>query len=362
MIYVHVPFCKSFCTYCDFYSEICSPGASQQVQSLYAQGIVEEIARRRPEIDAARQDGPHTLYFGGGTPSVLAKGIIQSIVEALGYEDYSEFTVEVNPDDVTPELVAELRGCGANRISMGVQSLDDSILKWMNRRHTSAGALNAFRTIREGGIRNVSLDLIFGLAQLSDEAWREEVRRVAALCPEHISAYALSVEDGSALSRLIERGEYQIPSDEIYSRQYEILCEELKSAGYNHYEISNFAKPGFEAVHNSAYWAGCSYVGLGPGAHSYNAPAKQRMWNSESLSGWTSESEMLSGEDLRIEEVMLRLRTSGGIAEGRLRKLVGDEKTDRSIELGSVVRGTDGAVRIPEEKFFVSEGIIAEIL
>jgi len=306
MIYVHVPFCRSFCTYCGFYSEICSRKESQEVQKRvfgdYVDAVCEEIEARRVEIDAARHAAlcvmpdptghpssasvmpgcdraslpPDTLYIGGGTPSVLPVEALARIVRALGPATYSEFTLEVNPDDVAAggaPYAAALRALGVNRISMGVQSFDDGILRWMNRRHDAAGAREAFRLLRAAGFDNVSIDLIFGLSQLSDELWESTVNEALSLHPEHISAYQLSIEEDSSLERMVADGRYTEASDEQCRRQYDTLCRMLSEAGYFHYEISNWALPGREAVHNGAYWRRVPYVGLGPAAHSFSLPA-----------------------------------------------------------------------------------------
>ena len=306
MIYVHVPFCRSFCTYCGFYSEICrraprsstqAPGSredSRQVQNRlfeeYAAALRDEIAVRSTELVAARRGSalgpvppsapslsgspaPDTLYIGGGTPSVLPLPVLEDIVGCLGPSDYEEFTIEVNPDDIVsggPEYVSGLRRLGVNRVSMGVQSFDDGILKWMNRRHDAAGAREAFRLLRACGFDNISIDLIFGLSQLSADAWADTVLAALALEPEHISAYQLSIEEDSALERMVADGRYVEASDEQCRSQYDALCRMLAEAGYVHYEISNWARPGREAVHNSAYWLRVPYVGLGPGAHSFS--------------------------------------------------------------------------------------------
>ena len=260
MIYVHVPFCRSFCTYCGFYSELCSRKETQQVQNRlfgdYAEALCEEIASRQEEISAARSENapdvpaaPDTLYIGGGTPSVLPLPVLERIVKALGPATYEEFTVEVNPDDVVaggPEYVAGLRALGVNRVSMGVQSFDDGILRWMNRRHDAAGAREAFRLLRACDFDNISIDLIFGLSQLSEEAWSCTVREALALRPEHISAYQLSIEEDSALERMVSNGRYAEASDEQCRSQYDTLCRMLADAGYVHYEISNWARPGRE--------------------------------------------------------------------------------------------------------------------
>ena len=338
MIYVHVPFCRSFCTYCGFYSEICSRKDPQQVQKRvvddYVEALCGEIAARREEVDAARGAGlagargampapapsalceapapiapsspsspsssfapsaspafpvppaPDTLYIGGGTPSVLPLSALERIVGAIGRADYEEFTIEVNPDDIVSggrDYVEGLMRLGVNRISMGVQSFDDGILRWMNRRHDAAGAREAFRLLRACGVANISIDLIFGLSQLSDSLWTSTVAEAIALRPEHVSAYQLSIEEGSALERMVADGRYEEAADEQCRRQYDILCGLLSGAGYVHYEISNWALPGREAVHNSAYWCRVPYVGLGPGAHSFSLPASPAVSGSPSV-------------------------------------------------------------------------------
>lgn len=333
MIYVHIPFCKSFCTYCDFYSEV--TGCADRNYDRFAEEIRAEALSRKAEILDTLNT--RTLYIGGGTPSVLPLPVLSEIVSCLsgicGGGGWDEFTVEVNPDDITPSYAAGLRELGATRISMGVQSLSDRILKWMGRRHDADGALTAFRILREAGFRNLSVDIIFGISNLSDELLSETVSKIVSLGPEHISAYQLSIEEGSALARRIERGEYTEADEEQCRRQYLMICRMLRESGYNHYEISNWARPGFEAVHNSAYWTRAPYVGLGPGAHSLTG-AGVRSWNSKVLSGWTSESEVLTPEEIREEEIMLGLRTAGGW-NGR---------------------------RLSEEEWFISDSIIQEII
>lgn len=422
MIYVHVPFCRSFCTYCGFYSEICSRKASQQVQnrifSAYVDALLDEIKLRLGAVPHAAKEGnaesgdlseaksasadrpgrdfceakvgkakrPQglegdivpSLYIGGGTPSVLPVEMLERIVQALGPAEYEEFTIEVNPDDIVgkgTEYVSRLLAMGVNRISMGVQSFDDGILRWMNRRHDAAEAREAFRILREGGVRNISIDLIFGLSQLSDDQWRNSIAEALSLGPEHISAYQLSIEEGSALAELVRKGEYAEASDEQCRRQYDILCESLAKAGYRHYEVSNWALPGKEAVHNSAYWRRVSYVGLGPGAHSFDAGSGVRSWNSEELASydsddrlirWTSEQERLSETEAAEEKIMLALRTAEGLPYGELSQLVtllGHESAlvDGLLAEGSLVQ-EGSCVRIPEDRFFVSDGIIARLI
>lgn len=361
MVYLHVPFCKSFCTYCDFYSEICSPWDSARVQNLFVDRVCEEIDRRRDEIAAAAD--VRTLYVGGGTPSLLPADALGRIVRHLDGGPYDEFTVEVNPDDIVAhgeDYVSDLLGLGVGRFSMGVQSMDDGILKWMNRRHDSAEAAEAFRILRAGGVDNISVDLIFGLSQVSLESWRDTVGRILELRPEHISAYQLSIEDGSALAGMVRSGRYAEATQEHCREQYDLLCRMLHGAGYEHYEVSNFALPGREAVHNSAYWTRSPYVGLGPGAHSFDG--RSRSWNSQSLTAYSREFETLSPEDVRIETLMLGLRTSRGLDEAAANCLADAAALADMISEGALVHSPGGRLRIPEDRFFVSDDIIRALI
>ena len=341
-------------------------------------------------------DDVNTLYFGGGTPSVLPLSVFRRIREALDAAGhggpYEEFTVEVNPDDIVekgPEYVEGLLELGVNRISMGVQSFDDSILRWMNRRHDSAAARKAYSILESAGVGNISIDLIFGLPQLSDGQWRDTLRQALEISssgglPQHISSYQLSVEPGSALAGMVARGVWSEASEDLCARQYEILCHELSAAGYNHYEISNFARPGYEAVHNSAYWKHLPYIGLGPGAHSFipglteeGSERVVREWNNPDLQAYidaASEScftsvrdfEELTAEQLVLEHIMLGLRTSEGVDEDYLRAHCNRPALSKAIASADLVpSGTDTVnprLRIPESRFFVSDSIISELV
>ncbi len=344
MIYVHVPFCRSFCTYCDFYSEVCG-GCCDQPQreaalfGRYTDDLCAEIRARRDEIFAA--SGVRTLYIGGGTPSVLPLDCLRRIVEKLrevegaaladgadgsaqgegtagADRDWEEFTVEVNPEDIVergPSYVEGLLSLGVNRISMGVQSLDDGMLCWMNRRHSADGARKAWRMLSAAGPLNRSVDLISGVPGMDCAMLERTLDEVLEWRPEHISAYQLSVEEGSALARMIAEGRVTELPDEECRAQYDLICRKPGAAGYPHYEISNWALPGHEAVHNSAYWTRQPYVGLGPGAHSLEITATRqiRKWNSRQATGWKEEGrEELSAEEIHEETVMLLARTDRG--------------------------------------------------
>ena len=242
MIYVHIPFCRSFCTYCDFYSEVASRCSRDEQQKFasFSRALAREAAMRAGEVT----DQINTLYIGGGTPSVLPLYVFESLLETLRECGLScifdEFTVEVNPEDILekgPAYVEGLLRMGVNRVSMGVQSFDDGILRWMNRRHDSESARKAYAILETAGAPNISIDLIFGLSQLSDSQWAETLDKALDISsvgrlPHHISSYQLSVEPGSALARLVERGEWAEASDELCERQYSMLCDRLHQSGY----------------------------------------------------------------------------------------------------------------------------------
>lgn len=415
MIYLHVPFCGSFCTYCDFYSEICR---SRQAFNEYADAVIAEIRDRRKELEMnmSAQDAVNTLYIGGGTPSVLPLDVLSRIVGAVSQTEqlslvtepvevttptelFDEFTVEVNPEDIVEkgrEYVRGLLALGVNRISMGIQSFNDDILRWMNRRHDAGNAVKAFHILRESGVRNISIDLIFGISQLTDETWKDTIEKALELSPEHISAYQLSIEEGSALAKMAADGRYVEASEEQCRRQYDILCRCLGRSGYHHYEISNFAKPGFEAVHNSAYWRRAPYIGLGPGAHSLTGNV--RSWNSQELphrqqdetsscnpdrisscnpdstscqtssrnpSGklatYSRNFETLSPEDIRVERIMLSLRTDKGLKATELYSLTDSTVVDALLSEGALDR-QGGSIRIPESRLFTSDEILRELI
>ncbi len=358
MIYIHVPFCRSFCTYCDFYSEIAEEG----MFSAYTDAICAEIKRRAPEID----DSLKTLYFGGGTPSLLPLGALTRILltlEECGHGGpYTEFTLEVNPEDIVEKglpYVQSIKALGVNRISIGVQSFDDELLRWMNRRHNAERAEKAFRIVREAGIENISLDLIFGLSNLSDSVWEATIDKAIGLGPEHISCYQLTVEGDNALAHRLENGDYEEASEELCQGQYRLLCQKLSDAGYQHYEISNFAKPGFEALHNSGYWSRRPYVGFGPAAHSFSG--RGRSWNSAELDGYIHTEEALSVEDEKVETLMLALRTARGVDTDFLHGNCKEEDIQR-LEKAGALQKTGRRFRIPEDHFFVSDEIIRELI
>ena len=338
---------------------------------------------------------------------MLPLSALEAVVEAIGMAGgrwQDEFTVEVNPEDIVekgPEYARGLLQLGVSRVSMGVQSLDDRVLRWMNRRHDAASARKAYGILREAGFRNISVDLISGISFLDDDTWLSTIDEVLSgmgtgTAPEHISAYQLSVEPDSALAGMVESGHYSEAPDDRCERQYYILCRRLAEAGYHHYEISNFALPGREAVHNSAYWRHVPYAGLGPGAHSLRIEGAAspegvsgerkryiRSWNipdvrkyiSSCLSGGCGaypeesagagivQTETLTPEQVAIERIMLGLRTDRGVESSCLESYADGSGLAKMIDKGFLVPASDPSfLRIPEKHFFISDSIIADII
>lgn len=366
-IYIHIPFCQSFCIYCDFYSVTeCSK------RELYIDALEREIVRRKGDIKGV----PRTIYIGGGTPSLLSPAQLERVKSLLNehfdLSSIEEFTIEVNPDDITPEYAAVLKGLGVNRVSMGVQSFDDGNLKWMRRRHTSDQACQAYRYLREAGFDNISMDLIFGYkgSDISDEdafaIWESDVRAMVDLHPEHISAYQMSVEPGSMLAL---SGNYVEPSQEFCERCYDLLVSLLEGAGYLQYEISNFSLPGYFSKHNSSYWDRVPYLGLGAAAHSFDGEG--RSWNPDDLGkyisgaskGWGEEySEILSEEEMLEEKVMLGLRKRSGVS---LDEAEYDQLSRNILRLEKqgliLFDPSTRTITIPKNRLFISDSIIAEL-
>lgn len=314
-IYIHIPYCKSKCTYCDFYS---TPQVATMEQ--YVHSLLCEARLRKTEVSSPLT----TLYMGGGTPSVLPVELVTELVNGLhelfDLSRLEEFTIEVNPDDVSPKYIIALRELGINRVSMGVQSFNDNELRAINRRHSSQQAIEAVRAIQDAGIDNVSIDLIYGLPGQSLDSWKNNVEQAISLNVRHISAYCLSYERGTRLWVMREQGKVQEASDELCVAMHTTLVSKLRQAGFEHYEISNFAKPGYRSRHNSSYWNFTPYLGLGAAAHSFDGT--NRRFNPSSIKQYIkalSENrtvftiEELEWWERHDEEVMVRLRTSDGL-------------------------------------------------
>ena len=329
-IYIHIPFCATRCIYCDFYSTTLRNKASQYVEAL-----VREMDERKDLLHTSVR----TIYFGGGTPSQLGPANIATLLRALSSRfDLShceEITLEANPEDfidgtwplpspsqpsmsASPSPYAEgLEGVTITRFSLGVQSLVDSELRLLHRRHNAAHVREAVHLLRDAGITNLSLDLMYGLPTQTLASWEYSIDEVLKLRPQHISAYNLSVEPGTRLHTLVQKGELTPCDDETCLQMAALLRTKLNAAGFEQYEISNYALPGFHSRHNSSYWEPTPYLGLGPGAHSYDGH-NRRSWNAPDISSYLKgirheEFEILTDLDLYNERVMLGLRTARGI-------------------------------------------------
>jgi len=314
-LYIHVPFCARRCSYCDFAISVRNDTP-----------IDDYVDALRLELD--RQDASHwlldTIYLGGGTPSRLGESVgdvLRLVRDRVSIAADAEITIEANPDDVTRAVADAWVRDGVNRVSLGSQSFDPEVLQWMHRTHSAEQIGSAFTTLRDAGIRNISLDLIFALPESLHRNWHADVDRVLELQPEHISLYGLTVEPHTPLSRWLGRGEVTEASEERYESDFMLAHQQLGDAGFEHYEVSNFARQDRRSRHNSSYWTGASYAGIGPSAHSFDGAV--RSWNVAAYADWerrlrsgdaiVAESETLTGENRLSERVYLGLRTTDGL-------------------------------------------------
>jgi oxygen-independent coproporphyrinogen-3 oxidase len=318
-LYIHVPFCARRCSYCDFAIAV----RREIPVDEYLTALAREIDLRHAGNNEWRL---RTIYLGGGTPSRLGADGIERLLELLGrrldLEDDAEVTIEANPDDVTPDAAGAWRKAGINRVSLGAQSFDDGALQWMHRVHGSAAIPVACDSLRAAGFEDISLDLIFSLPESIGRDWGNDLARAVALDPTHISLYGLTVEAHAPLGKWVARGDAVEAPEERYEAEFLLADEMLRNAGFEHYEVSNFAKPGHRARHNSAYWQGVPYVGLGPGAHEFSPPL--RRWNVGAYAEWVRRldagvdpiegSESLTPDNQVAESVYLGLRTIDGLA------------------------------------------------
>ena len=326
-IYIHIPFCRKACYYCNFHFSTSFKTREEMIQAM-----VKELGLQRHYLNAQEIE---TIYFGGGTPSALPAEDIQWLLQTIrmhhGVAGDLEITLEANPDDITEQNVKAWKSAGINRLSIGIQAFQDDLLKAWNRSHNAAQALEAIELAQEGGIKNITADLIYGGPGLSDEDWISNIQRLIDSGIPHISSYALTVETGTALSHQIEKGKSIAPDDDQANRQYAILQNMLSANGLIQYEISNFARTGFESKHNRSYWSGAHYLGIGPSAHSYKGSSRQ--WNISNNLKYIKalqeelvpfEKEELTPIQQYNELVMTGLRTSRGIDIGRM-QLLGEE-------------------------------------
>lgn len=370
-IYIHIPFCKRRCIYCDFFST-----TQSEKKSAYVRALCRELEMRQDYVEGEEIE---TIYLGGGTPSQLTeeelKAIFSSIYHIYKVKEDAEITLEANPDDLTPEYVAMLRQLPINRISMGIQTFQEETLKLLHRRHTATQAIEAFRRCREAGFQNISIDLMYGLPGETLETWKEDLRQAINLRPEHISAYHLIYEEDTALWKLREQHQVEEADENLSVSLFETLIDRLKEAGYQHYEISNFCLSCMHSRHNSSYWTGKKYLGCGPSAHSFNGVSRQ--WNVASLEGYIKgvEEGVL---DYEVEEldlytryndyVLTSIRTCWGMSLSKLRSEFGEElyrycmRMAKPHEDQGVLENREGVLRLTRKGIFVSDGIMSDLM
>lgn len=371
-IYIHIPFCKQRCRYCAFYST-----TQHKKQQHYTDALCHELRTRKNYI---KGETVETIYLGGGTPSLLNEEQLTKILDTIEKEytvsPTAERTIECNPDDLTPAYTAMLRSKGFNRISMGIQSFSDEQLKKLGRRHTADSARKAVENARAAGFNNISIDLMFALPGSTAEEWHHTLKEAIALHPDHISAYNLTYEEGTPLYNALQRGEIKELTEEENIEQFNTLIEELKRAGYRHYEISNFALPGRESRHNSSYWNDTPYIGCGAGAHSYDGTS--RGWNIADISIYIKginedasvfEMEHLSNEERYNDAILTRLRTADGLPTEWVKEKFGDtlfnymQKVARKeVATGNLRETPDGTLVLTEKGIFVSDAVIREFI
>lgn len=315
-IYIHIPFCAKICSYCDFYKSASLHSVDKTVLN-----IVKEIELRKKYLQNSVID---TIYFGGGTPSVLSitqlKLIISAIYNSFKISKSPEITFEANPDDLNYTYLHHLKSIGINRLSIGIQSFNNSDLEKLNRRHTSKTAEEAVKLAKDVGFKDISIDIIYGLEFSSDQVFIENVKKAISLDVQHISAYHLTIEQKTVFYKLLKKGELSEIDEERSNKQLKLLIQELVNAGFEHYEISNFAKPNFISKHNSNYWKQVSYIGVGPSAHSYDGDSRQ--WNIANIIKYNTalsknllvfEKETLSETDKFNDYIITSLRTTWGV-------------------------------------------------
>ncbi len=369
-VYVHVPFCASRCVYCGFVSTT----LGRRWWGRYLSALDDEARRRYIIYGRARA---RSIYVGGGTPSLPGaawlEGLVDVVARRIDIADGAEFTVEVNPDDVSPELVRALRSSGlVNRISVGVQSLNDGVLRFLRRRHTAREALRALDLLRGGGFSNLSADVIYGIPGQDFGMFAADVGRLISLGVPHLSAYSLQYEPGTPLWRMRGTGRVAEADEELSLRCYSWLIDACGAAGMEHYELSSFALPGFRAVHNSGYWRGVPYMGLGLGAHSYDG-RRVRSVNVGSVAEYVAgrgrvEREVLTDDELYNEMVMLSLRTCEGLSLPALAARFGRGRVEYCLRLAEphvgagLLERRGGALRLTRRGLFVSNGIMADLM
>ena len=390
-IYIHIPFCRSRCIYCGFYST-----TALQLRQEYVEAVCRELEKRAfEEGERAFEEGGrrkeegeyliNTIYIGGGTPSQLTIGQLRQILDAVyiynNVAEDAEVTIEVNPDDVTEDFVRGLSTLPVNRVSMGAQTFDDERLRFLHRRHSASQVSEAVRLLRDAGIRNISVDLMYGFPEESLDDWQHDISSALALNVEHLSAYCLMVEEGTPLYNMYSRTQQEssssshdisLTSEELERAMYETLTDRLEAAGYEHYEISNFARKGYRSRHNSSYWDGTPYIGIGAAAHSYDG--NTRSWNVSDIRKYIDamtegkrlfESETIDDNTRYNDLVTVALRTREGLDLRALLPKYRDyaiKNARRFISDGLLQLSASDHLALTRKGLFVSDMIMSELI
>jgi oxygen-independent coproporphyrinogen-3 oxidase len=370
-LYIHIPFCRKACSYCNFHFS-----TSQSYRERMLQAMLRELELRWPEWSSFQFE---TIYFGGGTPSILESKEWTSFMESLwciiGKQPVLEFTLEANPEDIDAGRIKRWKQQGVSRLSIGLQSLSDDDLQRMNRAHNSQQSKDSIRIAQDGGIENISVDLIYGTPWKDDVAWESELQWVLDQHIPHLSSYALTIEDKTALHRSIQKGQTAAPSDTRAQSQFLQLSQWAEANQWEHYEISNLSKTGYRAMHNSRYWNGTPYIGIGPSAHSFDG--KLRSWNvannalymnqAEQTQKWESEFEIISMENQINELIMTKLRLSEGLGMHEIDRLYpnwsknNEAFLDQQEQLGHLTTSNNRVILSPKGKF-LCDFITAELM
>lgn len=360
-IYIHIPFCKQACHYCNFHF-----ATSLHYKNDLVAALLKEISLQKEYLEG---ESVETIYFGGGTPSLCTSQELKSIVETIKslqrVINDAEITLEANPDDISDEMLAGWKEIGINRLSIGVQSFFEEDLKWMNRAHTAQQAIDTLQLAKKH-FDNITIDLIYGTPQLTNEKWEQDVKTAVSLNIPHLSCYALTVENRTPLDKMIRQNKSPDINPDKQSEQFLLLMQWLEEAGYEHYEISNFARPGWRSRHNSSYWQGKKYLGLGPSAHSFNGISRQ--WNISNNNIYIEsikkgiiplEKEILTETQKLNEYIMTSLRTAGGLSLD----ITGKEMIDKSQKFiaAGLMKLENNSLVLTREGKLLADGIAAEL-
>lgn len=377
-IYIHIPFCKSKCPYCDFNSFALNPIP----ENNYIRSLINELESTIKKEDSIHCKPLDTIYIGGGTPSVISAKYIKEILDKLHksfkLKDEIEVTIEVNPATVNADKLKEYKNFGINRLSIGVQSFDNKVLKILGRIHNAKDAIKTYEDARNAGFENIGIDLMFGIPNQDIDMWLADIEMAISIKPEHISTYGLTIEKGAEFYCMQKKGNLILPDEETYLLMYESAIKRLKNAGYIHYEISNFSLPDYESKHNLRYWQGLDYIGLGAGAHSYikNNGWGKRFWNEEDVFKYmdkigrdgsaASGMETLTKKDAIREFIFLGLRQVNGINAKRFCERFNLPLTDKyfevipDLEKNNLIKTDGDIIRLTQKGLVLSDAVFAE--